>query len=226
MRDVIYSLMYKRRLSFDQLLRKGMIHQILANDLFWRSHPGVLVQRYEAIVDDPLTAVVQLARHLGVGVTRHEAAEIADEFSLESNQRRISALRGRLEQAGFDLDCCSGLDACDPVTLLHWNHLRPSGTGSWEVAATPWERTMMDRACGAWLRANGYAPTLLPVASPGTVPFRQRLNVPNQWSMALGQAAFLVRLAATRFPLAAEVARRLLRMDRPRPDRIVACSVS
>ena len=100
MRDMIYSLMYRRRLSFDQLLRKGMIHQILANDLFWRSHPGVLVQRYEAIVDDPLTAVVQFARHLGVGVTRHEAAEIADEFSLESNQRRISALRGRLEQQG------------------------------------------------------------------------------------------------------------------------------
>ena len=84
----------------------------------------------------------------------------------------------------------------------------------------------MDRACGAWLRANGYAPTLLHVARAEVVPFRQRFNIQNQWSLALGQAAFLVRSAANRFPLAAKVARRLLRMDRPRPDRVVACSVS
>ena len=158
LRDVIFSLMYKRNATFKELLHQGMIHQILANDRFWRAQPRVLVQRYEELIDDPVTAVVQLARHLGLGVTRREAAEIADEFSLESNQTRIEALRRRLEQAGINLDRSAGLQVCDPVTLLHWNHLRPGGSASWETEATPEERAMLDRICGAWLCATVTTP--------------------------------------------------------------------
>ncbi|MGZ3382252.1 MAG: sulfotransferase domain-containing protein, partial [Isosphaeraceae bacterium] len=91
-RDVVFSLMHKRSLAFEDLLRQGMIHQILVNDRFWRAQPRVLIQRYEELVADPVTAVVQLARHLGLGVTRREAAEIADDFSLESGmvQKRVT----------------------------------------------------------------------------------------------------------------------------------------
>ena len=96
-RDVVFSLMHKRGLAFEELLRQGMIHEILINDRFWRAQPRVLIQRDEELVADPVTAVVQLARHLGLGVTRREAAEIADDFSLESNQTRIQALCRRLE---------------------------------------------------------------------------------------------------------------------------------
>ena len=55
--------------------------------------PRVLIQRYDEMVADPVTAVVQLARHLGLGVARRQAIEIADEYSLESNLTRIEALR-------------------------------------------------------------------------------------------------------------------------------------
>src|SRR3954453_335578 len=34
-RDVVFSLMHKRGVSFEQLVRQGMIHQILVNDRFW-----------------------------------------------------------------------------------------------------------------------------------------------------------------------------------------------
>ena len=44
-RDVVFSLMHKRGLSFEQLLRQGMIHQVLANDRFWTHQPNVLIQR-------------------------------------------------------------------------------------------------------------------------------------------------------------------------------------
>ena len=47
LRDVIFSLIHKRGTSFRQLLRQGMIHQLLANDRFWRRQSRVLVQRYE-----------------------------------------------------------------------------------------------------------------------------------------------------------------------------------
>ena len=102
-RDVVCSLMHKRGETFPQLLRQGMIHQILANDRFWRAQPRVLIQRYEEMVADPVTAVVQLARHLGLGVPRRQAIEIADEYSLESNLTRIEALRRQLVEAGIDL---------------------------------------------------------------------------------------------------------------------------
>ena len=52
-RDVVFSLMHKRGVTFEQLLRQGMIHQILANDRFWMAQPDVLVQRYDDLVADP-----------------------------------------------------------------------------------------------------------------------------------------------------------------------------
>ena len=38
-REVVFSLMHKRGMTFEQLLRQGMIHQILANDRFWMRAP-------------------------------------------------------------------------------------------------------------------------------------------------------------------------------------------
>ena len=138
-RDVVYSLMHKRGAAFRQLLRQGMIHQILANDRFWRAQPRVLVQRYEEMVADPVTAVVQLARHLGLGVTRRQAIEIAEEYSLESNLTRIEALRQQLVEAGIDLTASGNFQIYDSVTLLHWNHVRPGGGGSWRTHLSPRE---------------------------------------------------------------------------------------
>src|SRR4051812_14054496 len=65
-RDVVFSLMHKRSLTFEALLRQGMIHQILVNDRFWAAMAGVLCQRYEALIADPVAGVEQLAAHLGL----------------------------------------------------------------------------------------------------------------------------------------------------------------
>src|SRR5205823_2911263 len=102
-RDVVFSLMHKRGVTFEQLLRQGMIHQVLANDRFWTRQPNVLIQRYDDLLADPAGGVLDLARHLGLALTDGEAAEIAAAYSLESNQARTEALRRRLEQAGLNL---------------------------------------------------------------------------------------------------------------------------
>ncbi len=52
-RDVVFSLMHKRGKTFEELLRQGMIHQILANDRFWMGQPNVLVQRYDDLIGEP-----------------------------------------------------------------------------------------------------------------------------------------------------------------------------
>ena len=134
-----------------------MIHQLLANDRFWRRQPRVLVQRYEDLIADPATGVVQLARHLGLGVTRREASEIAEEYSLASNRTRIDRLRRQLLDAGIDLREPAHLEICDSTTLLHWNHLRADPSRSWSTEATPAERALMHRICLPWLLENGYA---------------------------------------------------------------------
>ena len=65
-RDVVFSLMHKRGKTFEQILRQGMIHQILANDRFWMAQPNVLVQRYDDLVSEPVLGVMDLADHLGI----------------------------------------------------------------------------------------------------------------------------------------------------------------
>src|SRR5262249_36851629 len=120
-RDVVFSLMHKRRLTFEQLLRPGMIHQVLANDRFWTRQANVLVQRYDDILADPVAAVRALAHHLGIRPAVGEAERIADEYSLAANKARTEALRRQLEQVGVDLDAASNSLICDSSTLLHWN---------------------------------------------------------------------------------------------------------
>src|SRR5437763_10409625 len=39
-RDVVFSLMHKRRGTFETLFHQGMIHQILVNDRFWPPRPA------------------------------------------------------------------------------------------------------------------------------------------------------------------------------------------
>ena len=151
-RDVVFSLMHKRGLTFEQLLRQGMIHQVLANDRFWMRQPNVLVQRYEVILSDPVGGVRTLADHLRIDLEEGEAEHIANEYSLESNKARTEALRRRLEQVGVDLNEAANAQICDSTTLLHWNHVRSGGSGSWYTEATPRQRLILRRLCGRWLK--------------------------------------------------------------------------
>ena len=136
-REVVFSLMHKRGMTFEQLLRQGMIHQILANDRFWMAQPDVLVQRYEDLLADPARGVIELARHLGIRLDASEAARIANEYSHESNKARTEALRRRLQEAGVDLESAANAQICDPTTLLHWNHIRQENREILEHARQP-----------------------------------------------------------------------------------------
>lgn len=219
-RDVAFSLTHRRNLALEELIRQGMIHQILVNDRFWRAQPGVLIQRYEALIADPVTAVVQLARHLGLGVTRREAAEIADAYSLESNQARAEALRRRLENAGIDLSAVGNLQICDPVTLLYWNHLRPGGTGSWRTEFGLSQRVLLHRLCGAWLQANGYAVELEAAAPARKTGYASGVGLRDDLILAAGRLAFCLRRVAGYCPRTAKRVRQFLGMADSDPQPV------
>jgi hypothetical protein len=216
-REVVFSLMHKRGLTFEQLLRQGMLHQILANDRFWRAQPGVLIQRYEDLIADPATGVLALAGHLGIALTESEAAGIAEEYSVDSNRARTEILRKGLEQVGVNLDDDANAQICDSSTLLHWNHIRPRGTGSWTTQATPAHRVVLHRLCRRWLRARNYP--LYPineqaghVVLPSLDP-RQRIRI--ELDLIVAQVAQLAQTISRLYPRLVRAVKRLVGIQTP-----------
>jgi hypothetical protein len=206
-RDVVFSLMHKRGVSFEQLVRQGMIHQILVNDRFWAGQPSVFTQRYEDLVDDPSHGVLQLARFLGMEISTEEAAEIAAEYSFQTNRRRTVELVQRLQQQGVDLSDPSNLQYYDQETLLHWNHLREGRPGNWRTHATAGQRAILSRLCDDWLVAHGYEADTRDTSAPA-----QKTSdvVGREVELARARLTCVMRCASLRHPRSARLVKRLL----------------
>lgn len=209
-RDVVFSLMHKRGVSFELLVRQGMIHQIFANDRFWARQPGVIVQGYENLVADPVTGVLELGAHIGVELSREEAAEVAGEYSFQTNRRRTLELVERLQAQGVDLNDPSNLQYYDQKTLLHWNHLREGRPGNWRTHATPAQRAILSRLCDDWLVAHGYEADTLAPDAPRQTPaevLQRELELARAW------LACALRCTALRYPKSARAVKRLIGMS-------------
>lgn len=154
-RDVIFSLMFKRQQTFQQIVKTGMIHQILVNDRFWRLHPQVMVQRYDEIMARPQQAVSEIADFLGIELPAEQALGIAEAYSREANLERTANLKQELAGRGVNLDGTENAQVYDQTTLLHWNHIRPESR-SWRELATPGQRQIMQTMLGCWLAENEY----------------------------------------------------------------------
>jgi hypothetical protein len=215
-RDVVFSLMHKRRVSFETLFRQGMIHQILVNDRFWTTQPGVLCQRYEELIADPVAGVEQLAGHLGLGLAPGEAAAVAAEYSFQANRQRTERMGLRLRAEGVDLDDPTNVQYYDSRTLLHWNHLREGRPGNWRDLATPRQRAILARLCDGWLARHGYeTDTRERAAAPDRRRFLQRAV---EWTgqereLAKANLACALRCAALRYPKVARTVKRSLGME-------------
>jgi Sulfotransferase domain len=212
-RDVVFSLMHKRGKAFEQILRQGMIHQVLANDRFWMKQSNVLVQRYDDLTSEPSRGVMELADHLGIALKNGEAERIADLYSQESNRARTESLRQKLEQAGLDLDNTGNTQICDPTSLLHWNHMRQKGAASWRSTATPQQIAILRRLCGRWLQARGYS-----LEGMRGRPWVFTLNglrnaFRGEIDIMVGRLNYLVRTTSVRFPKTASTVKRMLGMS-------------
>jgi hypothetical protein len=215
-RDVVFSLMHKRRVPFDTLFRQGMIHQILVNDRFWTSQPGVLCQRYEALIADPVAGVEQLAAHLGLTLAAGEAETVASEYSFQANRQRTETMGLRLRAEGVDLDDPSNTLYYDSRTLLHWNHLRQGRPGDWRSLASPRERAILARLCNRWLAEHGYETDTLALSAGRE--HRGLLTRSMEWvqgEVALAKAALAcsLRCATLRHPRMARTVKRGLGME-------------
>jgi hypothetical protein len=158
LREVVYSLMVKRQVTFHQLVvEQEVIARLLRNDRFWRAHRRVLIQSYESITAGSRRAIEQIAAHLGVNLAREDIAMLAQEYSLSSNRLRAQRFEESLRERGVDLTDPKNVNLPDPVTKLHWNHIDGGRSGNWRDLPDS-EKTLLNEQCGAWLAKNGYQP--------------------------------------------------------------------
>jgi hypothetical protein len=160
-RDVVFSLMHKWSLSFDEIVApNGLLEACFAADRFWPSLPHVLCQSYERITADPSTAVRAIAEHLSIRIADAEADELSFEFSVTKNKERARALAADLLAGGVDLANRENHLRYDPQSLLHWNHLRDCSQGGWKNLASPGQKNTLAELCGSWLVEHGYEPDM------------------------------------------------------------------
>ena len=157
LRDVLFSWMHKTGSEFQEVVDRGFVELCLANDRFWRAQPGLLIQTYEALIANPVQGVQEIATHLGIDLLDGEAEQIAAAHSPEANRKRTSDIAQRLVAQGVPLSS-KDQDSYDPLSLLHWNHLRQGQVGGWRDRATPEQMAVMNRLCGEWLLDNQYEP--------------------------------------------------------------------
>lgn len=157
LRDVAFSLAHVYRTRFEDIVLKQRYLQLcLANDEYWTNQPNVLVQRYDAMVADPVGAVAELANHLSIALSAREAGEVADRYCLEANRERAAHWEQEVRSRGIDpADPTHGL-LPESHTLLHWNHIREGRVGGWRSQATLKQRAILALICGNWLKARGY----------------------------------------------------------------------
>ena len=161
LRDVAYSLMHKFQVGFqDVVALGGLLAHCLRNDAFWTNLPNMFTQRYEEMIEQPEVAVRRIARFIGFEITDNLARVLALDYSLHRNIARTRELSQRFREAGVDLDDPANSLVDDDHTLLHWNHCRTGGVGTWKELATLEQRIALGEACGEWLIRRGYETNL------------------------------------------------------------------
>lgn len=215
LRDVVFSFMYKRGMTFEEFLRHGLVHQVVENDRFWTSQPRRLDQRYEDLIADPAAGVEGIAAHLGVELEPGEADEIASEYSFERNKKRTRDLQRRLREAVGDLSDPALLQVYDGKTLLHWNHLRDGRAGGWREEATPRQRAAMHRIVGGWLIDHGYEADDSWVGDPFSTRRLDRARLGAE--IVRGGAACRLRGLSARYPVLANAVKASLRIPNEPP---------
>lgn len=152
LRDVFVSTLTKYSTSFDKLWHESsFLEDSLRGFDRWRSLPGVLVSRYEEMIDDLPAEVRRIAAHLDIPVDHETSARIAAQYSIPTQLERI-------ESAKREGDLREGFTNArfNPHTLLHTDHISSGAVDRWAELLSPTQIALIEERARDWLWANGY----------------------------------------------------------------------
>jgi hypothetical protein len=149
-RDVVVSFMHKERRAFSEESARHHITHNLAWYAGWAAEAGVMVSRYEAIVQDLSAEVARIAAFLDIPLSAADCAEVAAQYNVE-RQRETIAKSVESNQLTHYTN-----SQFDPHSLLHTNHIHSGEVGGWRSALTPDQIAFVEGLAGDWLTENGY----------------------------------------------------------------------
>lgn len=121
-----------------------MVETCLDHYKAWTRLPSVLVSCYEDVLADSALEVRRIAKHLDLEISVDNSNQIAADYDLDEQQKRIEKFKQQLmqdpvAQQNQDREI---VDYHDEETLLHLNHMSSGKMGQWrrELSSNQVER--------------------------------------------------------------------------------------
>lgn len=157
-RDVYASYLKQRQKPFDYLWQEGFVEECLENYKIWTRLPHMLVSRYEDVVADLPNEVHRIAQHLQIAIDQTQCQQIAAEYDIPLQQRRMQHFKEKLLQSSLHPhDHRNIVDYHDEETLLHINHIDSGKTGRWQNDLSDREVNLIEEKVKNWCRINSEA---------------------------------------------------------------------
>lgn len=150
-RDVAASYMRKYEVDFAGMLRSHILERSLENYCKWTSLPNVSISQYERVIPDLPSEVEKIAVHIGAVLEKEKYREIAEEFSLDKQLRRIEEFKRKA-----DREKNGKSQIFDPDTMLHTNHITSTSKENWQQSLKREEVAYIEELAKEWLRKHDY----------------------------------------------------------------------
>lgn len=148
-RDVAVSLMNMRSIDFEELIfRNKEVQQSLGDFQAWTSLDGVLISRYEDMVNNLPQEVLRIAKHLNVELSAEEAIAIAENYTLDKQKQRIQQWK-----QGEDFNPSTH----EAKSLLHHNHINSGKSQQWSETLTSIQIAYLESLTETWLCDRNYS---------------------------------------------------------------------
>ncbi len=161
-RDVTVSLMKMRKSNFDTLIfRSKEVQQCLDDFYAWTSFDGLLISRYETMVNNLSNEVARIAAHLKIDLLPREIQAIAEAHTIDQQKDRIKTWKEVSSQES---------QTYEPKTLLHYNHISSGKSQQWAIDLTSIQIGYLETIAGEWLTQQDY-----PLSQPSYVRWTSQL---------------------------------------------------
>jgi hypothetical protein len=149
LRAVAVSAMRKWELPFTHVIsRNGWLETAVRSSNEIMAFPGVCPSSYEDIVSALPTEITRWASLIGLTISPSDAAALADEFSLQSQLKRIDLIKQQKPEDKAEF--------FDSRSLLHHNHIFDGSIDGWKTQLEAWQIRQIERRFGDWLREHNY----------------------------------------------------------------------